>query len=139
MKYTCVDENGKSAESTTMFGYYKHYKTYKEFIQSEKILEKIKQVKDQKLNVLNKEQTLKMWKEHPVINFLKELFTSIDNPEGTLFQNANWTSIDDIPVFVAHETIHNMFKGNMKYYNVSVWYNVDGNLKNRVLARALIY
>ena len=114
-------------------------KHIKNLFNLKKILEKIKQVKDQKLNVLNKEQTLKMWKEHPVINFLKELFTSIDNPEGTLFQNANWTSIDDIPVFVAHETIHNMFKGNMKYYNVSVWYNVDGKLKNRVLARALIY
>ena len=30
-------------------------------------------------------------------------------------------------------------KGNMKYYNISVWYNVNGKLKNRVLARAFIY
>ena len=57
-----------------MFGYYKHYKTYKEFISSEKILEKIKQVKDQKLDVLNKEQTLKMWKEHPVIISLRNVY-----------------------------------------------------------------
>lgn len=149
MKYTCIDENGKSVESTKSFAYYKRYGSYKDFIKSEKILEKIKQVKSQKLDILNKEQTLKMWtdKNNAITNLLKEAFTSIDNPAGTTTQVAKWTSISNVPVLVAYQETSSVSvpffgrtdtKEKTRYYNVSIWYNVNGKLKNRVIARAKI-
>ena len=126
----------KSSESIAAFGYYKRYNSYNDLMTQTKLISKVQEIKNKSgVTILDKEEVVKRYKKHPIINFLKEVFTSIDNPEGDLTQKAVWTKIGDVPVLVAKMVLESVV-GSTTYINVSVWYTTDDkNLKHIVVGR----